>query len=137
MINSGTQIRKAIISAIKSVVSPIPVYSIMPPDSVFKYILVQNLSETALDEKQRFLNQGDISISIVEKFTGRDGDFDGINLTADAIINAITPDRLATFGNVDGINIFSLRFVSNTEAMFDTAPGRTALKTLRLTYFVQ
>ena len=137
MINSGTQIRTEIISAIKTLVAPVPVYSIMPPDSDMKYILVQNMTENALDEKRAFLNQGFISISIVEKFTGRDGDFDAINDLADTIINAITPNRLATFGNVEGINIFSLRFESNTESLFETSPGRTAIKSLRLAYFVQ
>lgn len=137
MINSGTQIRTAIISAIKPLLTPVPVYSIMPPQSVLKYVLVQNMTENALDEKRAFLNEGFISISIVEKFTGRDGDFDQINTLADTIINAITPDRLATFGIVDGINIFSLRFESNTETLFDTEPGRTAVKSLRLRYFVQ
>lgn len=137
MINSGTQIRTAIISAIKPLLTPVSVYSIMPPQSVLKYVLVQNMTENALDEKRAFLNEGFISISIVEKFTGRDGDFDQINTLADTIINAITPDRLATFGIVDGINIFSLRFESNTETLFDTEPGRTAVKSLRLRYFVQ
>lgn len=137
MINSGTQIRTAIISTIQPLLGSVPVYSIMPPDSVLKYVLVQNMTENALDEKRRFLNEGFISISIVEKFTGRDGDFDQINTIADTIINAITPNRLSTFGNVDGINIFSLRFESNTESLFETNPGRTAVKSLRLKYFVQ
>jgi hypothetical protein len=137
MINSGTQIRKAIIETIKFLLTPVPVYSIMPPDSVMKYVLVQNMTENALDEKRAFLNQGFISISIVEKFTGRDGDFDTVNDLADTIISAITPDRLNTFGNVDYLNIFSLRFESNTESLFDTSPGRTAIKSLRLAYFVQ
>ena len=137
MINSGTAIRTAIISAIKPLVAPVPVYSIMPPDNVLKYILIQNMTENALDEKRAFLNEGFISISIVEKFLGRDGDFDQINTLADTVINAITPNRLATFGIVDGINIFSLRFESNTETLFETEPGRTALKSLRLRYFVQ
>lgn len=137
MINSGTQIRTAIISAIKTLVAPVPVYSIMPPDNVLKYILIQNMTENALDEKRAFLNEGFISISIVEKFLGRDGDFDQINTLADTVINAITPNRLSTFGNVGGINIFSLRFESNTETLFETEPGRTAVKSLRLKYFVQ
>jgi len=137
MINSGTAIRTAIISAIKPLVAPVPVYSIMPAQSVLKYILVQNMTENALDEKRRFLNEGFISISIVEKFLGRDGDFDQINTIANTVINAITPDRLSTFGNVGGINIFSTRFESNTETLFETEPGRTAVKLLRLRYFVQ
>jgi hypothetical protein len=137
MINSGTAIRTAIISEIKTLVAPVPVYSIMPPDNVLKYILIQNMTENALDEKRAFLNEGFISISIVEKFLGRDGDFDQINTLADTVINAITPDRLSTFGIVDGINIFSLRFESNTESLFETEPGRTAVKSLRLRYFVQ
>lgn len=137
MINSGTQIRTAIISTIQPLLGSVPVYSIMPPDAVLKYVLVQNMTENALDEKRRFLNEGFISISIVEKFTGRDGDFDQINTIADTIINAITPNRLSTFGNVDGINIFSLRFESNTESLFETTPGRTAVKSLRIKYFAQ
>jgi hypothetical protein len=137
MINSGTAIRTAIISEIKTLVAPVPVYSIMPPDNVLKYILIQNMTENALDEKRAFLNEVFISISIVEKFLGRDGDFDQINTLADTVINAITPDRLSTFGIVDGINIFSLRFESNTESLFETEPGRTAVKSLRLRYFVQ
>lgn len=135
MINSGTQIRKAIVSAIRPIAGSVPVYSIMPPDSVNKYILIQSLSETALDDKRSFLNEGFISISVVEKFTGRDGDFDEINTLIDSIIEAITPNRLATFGIVEGINIFSIRFESNSEALFDNQTGRTALKTLRLKYF--
>jgi hypothetical protein len=137
MINSGTQIRTAIISAIKNLVAPVPVYSIMPPDNVLKYILIQNMAENALDEKRAFLNEGFISITIVEKFLGRDGDFDQVNNIANTVINAITPNRLSTFGNVGGINIFSLRFETNTETLFETEPGRTAVKSLRLKYFVQ
>lgn len=137
MINSGTKIKKAIISAIKPVLGSVPVYSVMPPNDVLKYVLVQNMRENALDEKRAFLNEGFINISIVEKFTGRDGDFDQVNLIADAIIGAITPTRLATFGNVDDINIFSLRFEGNDESLLNTEPGRTALKSLRLKYFVE
>lgn len=137
MINSGTQIRTAIISTIKPLVAPVPVYSIMPPANVLTFILIQNMTENALDEKLRFLNEGFISISIVEKFLGRDGDFDQVNNLADTIINAITPNRLATFGNVGSINILALRFESNTETLFETEPGRTAIKSLRLKYFVQ
>jgi hypothetical protein len=137
MINSGTAIRTAIVNTLKFLLHPIPIYSIMPSDNVLKYILIQNMTENALDEKRRFLNEGFISISIVEKFLGRDGDFDQINTIADTVINAITPDRLSTFGIVDGINIFSIRFESNTETLFETEPGRTAVKLLRLRYFVQ
>lgn len=137
MINSGTQIRTAIIGLLKPIIEPIPIYSIMPPDSVQKYVLVQNMTENALDDKRAFMNEGFISISIVEKFQGRDGDFDQINTLADTIINAITPTRLSTFGNVNGINIFSTRFESNTESLFETNPGRTAVKSLRIKYFVQ
>lgn len=137
MINSGTQIRTAIIGLLKPLIEPIPIYSIMPPDSVLKYVLVQNMTENALDEKRAFINEGFISISIVEKFLGTDGDFDQINTLADTIIQAITPNRLTTFGNVDYLNIFSTRFESNTESLFNTDSGRTAVKSLRLKYFVQ
>lgn len=137
MINSATIIRTAIIGTIQPLLGNVPVYSIMPPDSVLKYVLVQNMTENALDEKRRFLNEGFISISIVEKFPGRDGDFDQVNILADTIIQAITPDRLATFGNVDYLNILALRFESNTETLFETTPGRTAVKSMRLKYFVQ
>jgi hypothetical protein len=137
MITAGSTIRKEIIKAIKPVLGSVPVYSIMPPDNVVKYILVQDLAETALDDKLSFMSEGFVSISVVEKFTGRDGDFDQVNILADLIIQAITPTRLSTFGIVGNKNIFSLRFESTSEAMFDSTPGRTALKTLRLKYFVQ
>jgi hypothetical protein len=137
MITAGSTIRKEIIKAIKPVLGSVPVYSIMPPDNVVKYVLVQDLAETALDDKLSFMSEGFVSISVVEKFTGRDGDFDQVNILADLIIQAITPTRLSTFGIVGNKNIFSLRFESTSEAMFDSTPGRTALKTLRLKYFVQ
>jgi hypothetical protein len=137
MITAGSTIRKEIIKAIKPVLGLVPVYSIMPPDNVVKYVLVQDLAETALDDKLSFMSEGFVSISVVEKFTGRDGDFDQVNTIADSIIQAITPTRLSTFGIVGNKNIFSLRFESTSEAMFDSTPGRTALKTLRLKYFVQ
>jgi hypothetical protein len=104
---------------------------------VVKYVLVQDLAETALDDKLSFMSEGFVSISVVEKFTGRDGDFDQVNILADLIIQAITPTRQSTFGIVGNKNIFSLRFESTAEAMFDSTPGRTALKSLRLKYFVQ
>jgi hypothetical protein len=44
---------------------------------------------------------------------------------------------MSTFGIVGNKNIFSIRFESTAEAMFDSTPGRTALKSLRLKYFVQ
>ena len=137
MITAGSTIRREVIKAIKPVVGNVPVYSIMPPDSVLKYILVQDLAETALDDKLAFLSEGFVSISIVEKFTARDGDFDQVNILADLIIQAITPTRQSTFGNVGNKNIFSIRFESTAEAMFISTPGRTALKTLRLKYYVQ
>jgi hypothetical protein len=137
MITAGTTIRKEIIKAIKPVLGQVPVYSIMPPDNVLKYVLVQDLAETALDDKLAFLSEGFVSISVVEKFTGRDGDFDQVNTIADLIIQTITPTRQSTFGIVGNKNIFSLRFESTAEAMFDSTPGRTALKSLRLKYYVQ
>jgi hypothetical protein len=137
MITAGTTIRKEIIKAIKTVLGQVPVYSIMPPDNVLKYVLVQDLAETALDDKLAFLSEGFVSISVVEKSTGRDGDFDQVNTIADLIIQTITPTRQSTFGIVANKNIFSLRFESTAEAMFDSTPGRTALKSLRLKYYVQ
>jgi hypothetical protein len=137
MITAGTTIRKEIIKAIKTVLGQVPVYSIMPPDNVLKYVLVQDLAETALDDKLAFLSEGFVSISVVEKFTGRDGDFDQVNTIADLIIQTITPTRQSTFGIVANKNIFSLRFESTAEAMFDSTPGRTALKSLRIKYYVQ
>jgi len=137
MITAGTTIRKEIIKAIKPVLGQVPVYSIMPPDNVLKYVLVQDLAETALDDKLSFMSEGFVSISVVEKFTGRDGDFDEVNTIADLIIQTITPTRQSTFGIVANKNIFSLRFESTAEAMFDSTPGRTALKSLRLKYYVQ
>jgi hypothetical protein len=137
MITAGTTIRKEIIKAIKTVLGQVPVYSIMPPDNVLKYVLVQDLAETALDDKLSFMSEGFVSISVVEKFTGRDGDFDQVNTIADLIIQTITPTRQSTFGIVANKNIFSLRFESTAEAMFDSTPGRTALKSLRLKYYVQ
>jgi len=137
MITAGTTIRKEIIKAIKTVLGQVPVYSIMPPDNVLKYVLVQDLAETALDDKLSFMSEGFVSISVVEKFTGRDGDFDEVNTIADLIIQTITPTRQSTFGIVANKNIFSLRFESTAEAMFDSTPGRTALKSLRLKYYVQ
>lgn len=137
MILTGTIIRKAIRNAISSVVAPVPVYSIMPPANVDKYILIQELAQNQLDEKRAFITQGVISISCVEKFTGRDGDFDQVSTLANVIKNTLTPNRLSTFGNVDGINIFTMYFDSAFDGMFETDPGRTAIVTLRLNYMAQ
>jgi hypothetical protein len=137
MITAGTTIRKEIIKRLKPLLGNIPVKSIMPPDNVLQYVLVQDLAETALDDKLAFLSEGFVSISVVEKFPDRDGDYDQVNLIADIIINAITPTRQSTFGIVGNKNIFSLRFEGDAEAMFNSTPGRTALKSLRLKYYVQ
>ena len=99
MILTGTIIRKAIRNAILTPVAPVPVYSIMPPDNVDKYILIQDLSQNQLDEKRAYITQGIISISCVEKFTGRDGDLDEVSALANTIRTALTPTRLSTFGN--------------------------------------
>jgi hypothetical protein len=137
MILTGTIIRKAIRAAIAPVVSPVPVYSIMPPANVDKYIIIQDLAQNQLDEKRSFITQGTISISCVEKFVGRDGDFDAVSTLANVIKNTLTPNRLSTFGNVDGINIFTMYFDSVSDGMFETDPGRTAIVTLRLNYMAQ
>ena len=137
MIITGTTIRKAIRNAIKDLIAPIPVYSIMPPDSVKKYVIIEELAQNAIDEKRAFITEGFISISCIEKFTGRDGDFDEVNAIAKQIQQVITPDRLSTFGFTDGIDIFTMNFDAVTEGMFETEPGRTAVVSLRLRYMAQ
>ena len=138
MILAGTPIRKAIITALTPVLgSSIPVYSVMPPDNVLKYVIITSLSENALDEKRAFISEGVINIQVVEKFDTRDGDLDWVNTIASLISKTLTPDRLATFGNVDGIDLFSLWIDSNAESLFDTDPGRTAISSLRIRYYAQ
>ena len=137
MIITGTAIRKAIINAIKTGIAPVPVYSIMPPDNVQKYVIVEDLAQSSMNEKRAFLTEGFVSISCVEKFTGRDGDFDVVTALANQIKTLITPNTLSTFGITDGINIFTMEIDSVTDAMFETEPGRTAIVSLRLRYMAQ
>lgn len=137
MILTGTIIRQEIRKALLPVLSPIPVYSIMPPDATNKYVMIQDLSQNQRDEKRVFITEGIISISCVEKFTGRDGDMDEVSAIAQTIINTLTPDRLSRFGIVQGINIFTMYFDSASDGMFETDPGRTAIVTLRLRYMAQ
>ena len=137
MIITGTTIRKAIINAIKTAIAPIPVYSIMPPDNVQKYVIIEDLAQNAINEKRAFITEGFVSISCIEKFTGRDGDFDQVTALANAIQTLITPNNLSRFGFTDGIDIFTMEFDAVTDGMFETEPGRTAIVTLRLRYMAQ
>lgn len=137
MIITGSTIRKAIRDAILTPIAPVPVYSIMPPDSVTKYVIIEDLTQTAIDEKRAFITEGFVSISVIEKFLGRDGDYDQINDIAGQIRNVLTPDRLSRFGKLNGIDIFTMMIDSVTEGMFETEPGRTAIVSLRLRYMAQ
>jgi len=137
MILVGTKIRTAIREAIKATISPIPVYSVIPSSKVLSYVYIENLSQTSIDEKRAFITQGDIGISIVEKFPERDGDFDKINITAEKILAILSPDRLFSFGNLNGIDIFTMHVVDVSESLFDSEPGRTAILTIRLRFMAQ
>lgn len=137
MIVAGTIIRKKIIEVIKDVIAPVPVYSIMPPDNVNKYVIIQNLQETQIDEKRAFITDGFISISCIEKFIGRDGDFDGVTALAKTIKQLIYPTTLSRFGIVENINIFTMSIDSTTDEMFNNPNGRTAMITLRLNFKAQ
>lgn len=137
MIITGTIIRKAIRNAIKNQIAPIPVYSIMPPDNINIYVIIEDLAQTSIDNKSEFITDGFISISCIEKFIGRDGDFDQVNALAIQIRNLLTPNLLSTFGNIDGINIFTMTIDSVSEGMFETPNGRTAVCSLRLNYKAQ
>jgi hypothetical protein len=137
MIITGTIIRTAIIDAIKDYLDPVPVYSIMPPDTVNKYVILEDLAQNQIDNKSEYITQGFINISCVEKFIGRDGDYDQVNAIAMIIRDILTPDLLARFAFVGGINIFTMNIDSVTEGMFENPDGRTAICTLRLQYKAQ
>jgi hypothetical protein len=137
MIVVGTIIRKKIIEVLQDAIYPVPIYSIMPPDNINKYVIIQNLSENQLDEKRAFITEGFISISCIEKFIGRDGDFDGVTALAKTIKQLIYPTTVSRFGIVENINIFTMSIDSVTDEMFNNPNGRTAMVTLRLNFKAQ
>lgn len=137
MIITGNIIRKAIRNAIKNVIAPVPVYSIMPPDNINKYVIIEDLAQSQIDNKTEFITEGFVNITVIEKFVGRDGDFDQINNIATQIRNVLAPNLLHTFGIVDGINIFTMNIDAVTEGMFETPNGRTATISIRLNYKAQ
>jgi hypothetical protein len=121
MILAGTALRTYIVSELQSVLSPVPIYSVMPPDNVLKYVMTD----------------GFIQIQIVEKFDKRDGDMDWVNTMASLISRTLCPTRQSKIGDENGVNVFYIYIDSNAEALFDTDPGRTAVSSLRLRYMAQ
>jgi hypothetical protein len=137
MIIAASTIRKRLIQVIAPAVAPVKVYSVMPPRNESLFVMLSDSNEQALDEKRAFISDGTIIIQVVQKFTGRDGQLDTVNTLAQQIINAVTPNRVATFGIVDGIHIFSQRFEVANEILFEGDGGRTAVKQLRFRYMIQ
>jgi|SRR3972149_7429654 len=134
MILSGSEIREALVSSINALMTPVKAWSVMPPVETNRYITIALLSETALNDKLSFMSEGTISIQICEKFIGRGGDLDWVSSTARTIVTEITPTRLSTFGILAGINIFTMQFAGSGEDIIEGSEGRTAIKSLRLSY---
>jgi hypothetical protein len=137
MILAGTALRTYIVSELQSVLSPVPIYSVMPPDNVLKYVIVTGLGENDASPKNCFLTDGFIQIQVVEKFDKRDGDLDWVNTIASLISRTLCPTRQSKIGDENGVNVFYIYIDSNAEALFDTDPGRTAVSSLRLRYMAQ
>jgi len=134
MILSGSEIREALVSSINALMTPVKAWSLMPPTETNRYIIIALLTENALDDKLSFMSEGTLSIQICEKFIGRAGNLDWVSSTARTIVNEITPNRLSTFGNLSGINIFTMQFAGSGEDVIEGSEGRTAIKSLRLNY---
>lgn len=136
MITSSIGILTKIKQALDVAVSPVKVYSVIPPDPASRYIYLEQLSENFINEKRAFLGQGFVSITLVEKFVGRGGSVDWVESEAETVSNLITPSRLSTFGDIGNINIFTMQIEAGNSQLLsnDNGTGRTALKSLRLEY---
>lgn len=135
MILAGTAVRKALVTALTPVLDPIPVYSVMPPDNVLKYVMITALSENAVDPKDCFLTEGIVQIQVIEKFDTRDGDMDEVTRVGRLISATITPTRQSSLGDLENVNVFSVWIDSVADGLFESDPGRTAICSLRLKYY--
>lgn len=136
MIQASNRIKVALVSALSSALG-VNVYSFMKPTTEDKYVILDQVSETALDEKRAFISQGTVAINIVQKFTGRSGNMDWVDSASILAAQELTPTRLSSFGDLSGITIFSMRITDTSEDLRENETGRTAVKTLRLEYKFQ
>jgi hypothetical protein len=136
MIQASNRIKVALVSALSSGLG-VNVYSFMKPTTEDRYVILDQVAETALDEKRAFLSQGTVAINIIEKFAGRSGNMDWVDSASIQVAQELTPTRLSAFGDLSGITIFSMRITDTSEDLRENETGRTAVKTLRLEYKFQ
>jgi hypothetical protein len=134
MITSSTDITIALKANIEALLTPVKVYSFVPPIDALRYVYLTQLSENQINEKRAFLSQGFISIQVVEKFIGRNGNLDYVSAAADLIMEGITPTRLSKFAATGNINIFTNQFEAIGSELLEIETGRVAIQTLRLEY---
>lgn len=137
MILAGTAVRKALVTALSPVLDPIPVNSIKEPNEDLVYVMITSLSEIETGGKDCFQTEGFMQINIYEKFIGRDGNYDEVSRVANLISQTLTPTKLSSLGDLEGVNVFYINIESNAENLFETDPGRTAVSSLRLRYLAQ
>lgn len=134
MITSTLDITTVLKANIEPLIVPVKVHSVVPPLDVSRFVYLTQLSENQINEKRAFLTQGFISIQIIEKFTGRDGNIDFVSNSGNIIMQAITPDRLSKFAASGNINIFTMQFENVGSEIAELETGRAAICSLRLEY---
>lgn len=137
MLQASNKIKVALKASIESALG-VKVYSMQQPTEDNRYVLLSDVAETALDEKRSFISQGVMAINVIEKFLGRGGSPTWVDSASVLISQTLTPTRLSSFGNLNGITIFSMRISDTSEdTSRENATGRTAIKTLRFEYKFQ
>jgi hypothetical protein len=132
MIIASTEVVKEIIKRL--IPLNLPVFSVIPPANVLRYIYVTDTAETDISTKSGKISQGFLQISITEKFPGDDGTMAWVDDTARQVINAIQPTVNGEFGLLNGLTIFAINVEDNTSQLAQTDTGRVAVRSLRLKF---
>jgi hypothetical protein len=132
MIIASTEVVKEIIKRL--IPLNLPVFSVIPPANVLRYIYVTDTAETDISTKSGKISQGFLQISITEKFPGDDGTMTWVDDTARQVINAIQPTVNGEFGLLNGLTIFAINVEDNSSQLAQTDTGRVAVRSLRLKF---
>jgi hypothetical protein len=137
MIISSDAVRSIVFNSLQA--APLvnwPVYSVVPPINLQRYILISSVFETDISEKQRNINEGSILISVTEHFDSEGGTLANVDAMAREVMKVLDPTPQSLFANTGVFSFISLRTQASTEALTNTTTGRVAVRTLRVEYRV-
>lgn len=109
-------------------------YSVPPPGTDSRFLLIESISENEINEKRTKLTQGSLLIQVTERFVGGAGTMKNVDAQARTVVNALQPQAGSLLGIFETIRIFSTNAESASGQLFETPNGRTAIRTIRLMY---